>query len=74
MADDTHHVLWCFIKGDSTAFEVPALDKTSIAEVKRWVWEEGKNGILSGTDAKDLVLWKVSTELLADSSQLTSYS
>jgi hypothetical protein len=74
MADDTHHGLWCFIKGDSKAFRVTALGKTSIDEVKVLVWEKGKNGVLSGTDAKDLVLWKVSTERLADSSQLTFYS
>lgn len=67
-------MLWCFTKGDSTAFPVSALGKTSIGEVKDLVWEKGRNGVLSGTDAKDLVLWKASAEWLAESSQLTSYS
>ena len=42
MANDIHHVLWCFAKGDSVAFHVPALGKTSIGEVKCLVWEREK--------------------------------
>jgi hypothetical protein len=74
MANDTHRDLWCFIEGDSMPFEVTPLGKDSINELKHLIWREGKNGVLSNTDAKDLVLWKVSSEGLTDSSQLTSYS
>ena len=70
MANYTNRVLWCFIKGDSTAFRVAAPGKASIDEVKNLVWEKEKNGVLCGTDAKNLVLWKASTEQLTYSSQL----
>jgi hypothetical protein len=69
MANDTHRVLWCFIKNDSNPFEVTAPVNASISRLKKLVWEKGKNGILSETDAKDLVLCKVSSELLADNAQ-----
>ena len=68
MVDDTHPVLWCFIKGDSKAFEVTPPGKASIDRVKKFVWDRGENGVLSKTDAKDLVLWKVCTERLVDRS------
>ena len=73
MADDEVRVLWCFIK-DSTAFEVIAPVNASIGRLKKLVWEERKNGVLRDTDAPDLVLWKVSSEWLANNAQLTSYS
>ena len=69
-----HRVLWCFIKDDHNAFKVIAPVDTDIDEVKELIWEKGKYDKLRGTDAKDLVLWKVRTERLADGSQLTSYS
>jgi Crinkler effector protein N-terminal domain len=68
MTNDTRRDLWCFIKDDPNAFVVTAPIDASIARLKKLVWEEGKNGVLSNTDAKDLVLWKVSSEGLADSS------
>lgn len=74
MADDEVRVLWCFIKGDSTAFEVTAPVRASIGRLKKLVWEERKHGVLRETDATDLVLWKVSSECPADSTQLTSCS
>jgi hypothetical protein len=74
MANDTHRELWCLIKGDSTAFRVTPLGKASIDELKDLVWEKRKNSALRNVDATDLVLWKVSNEGLACSSQLTSYS
>ena len=51
MANYTNRELWYFIKGDSTAFRVTASGKASIDEV---VWEKEKNGVLLGTDTKDL--------------------
>jgi len=68
MTNDTHRDLWCFIKGDPNVFEITAPVNANISRLKKLVWEEGKNGVLSNTDAKDLVLGKVSNEGLADSS------
>ena len=73
MINDTHRDLWCFIKGDPNAFEVTAPVDASIARLKKLVWEQRKNGVLREIDAADLVLLKVSSECLADRSQLTSY-
>ena len=73
MANNPPRVLWCFIiEGNSTALWVIPLGET-IDELKHLVWKKGKNGIFRDVDAADLVLWKVSREGLADSSQLTSY-
>ncbi|KIM73639.1 hypothetical protein PILCRDRAFT_15072 [Piloderma croceum F 1598] len=58
MANDTHRVFWCFIKNGYNPFEVTAPVNASIS-LKDLVWEKGKNGILNGTDAKDLVLCKL---------------
>jgi hypothetical protein len=74
MVNEPHRVLWCFIKDDHNAFKVIAPVDIDIDEVKELIWEKGKYGKLRGTDAKDLVLWKVRTERLADGCQLTSYS
>jgi len=74
MADETSLELWYLIKGDSEAFDVTPLRKTRISGLKRLIWEGEKNGVLRGTDASDLVLWKVSSEGLANILQLTSYS
>jgi hypothetical protein len=68
MANDTHRVLWCLIKSSSNPFEVTAPVETSFSRFKDLVWEKRKNGALRGTDATDLVLWKVSNEGLAGSS------
>ena len=75
MANDTHRELWCFIKAksDSKPFRVTPLREASIDELKDEVWKKRRNGALRGADATDLVLWKVSSGGLADSSQLTSY-
>lgn len=73
MADDSRRELWCLIKNNSTAFRVTPLCKASIDELKGLIWEKRKNGVLRDVDATDLVLWKVSSDGLADSSQLTSY-
>jgi hypothetical protein len=73
MAKDTYRVFWFFIKGDSRAFEMTVPDNISISRLKDMVWEKRKNGVLRGVDAADLMVLKVSTERLADSSQLTSY-
>jgi hypothetical protein len=68
MTNDTHRNLWCFIKDDPNVFEVTAPVDATISRLKKLVWEEGKNGVLSNTDAKDLMLWKVSSEGLAEDS------
>ena len=75
MANDPSHVLYCLIKDDSNPFKVTAPVDASIIDLKNLVWEERKHGVLRDIDADavDLVLWKVSSEGLADSSQLTSY-
>jgi len=38
---DTYCVLWCFIKGDSTAFPVPAPSDADIGDMKDLVLEKG---------------------------------
>ena len=73
MANDPSHVLCCLIKDDSNPFKVTAPVNASIIDLKNLVWEERKHGVLQDIDAVDLVLWKVSSKGLADSSQLTSY-
>jgi hypothetical protein len=73
MANDTHRMFWFLIKGDSNPFEIAVPDNASISRLQKLVWEERKNGALRGVDAADLMILKVSTERLADSSQLTSY-
>jgi len=71
---DTSLKLWCFIKGDSIAIKVTPVGGADIYDLKHLIWEERKNnGVLRGTDASGLVLWKVSSEGLANISQLTSY-
>jgi len=70
MDNDTHLELelWCLIKGDSKMFDVTPLRTTRISRLKDLIWEKRKNGALKNTDATDLVLWKVSSEGLANSS------
>jgi hypothetical protein len=53
--------LWCLIIGDLTPFIVSISPNNYIAELKKAIYEEAKNGALQGVDAKDLVLLKVST-------------
>jgi hypothetical protein len=60
IADDTIHILWCLVEGDSTVFEVTASVNASINRLKELVREKGKNGALGNIDAKDLVLLMVS--------------
>ena len=59
---DNGRTLWCFIEGDSTAFLVTPLGEASIGELKGLVWEMVSPRI-----------WCLSSEGLADSSQLTSF-
>jgi Crinkler effector protein N-terminal domain len=73
MANNPHPVLWCLIKDNSNLFKVTAPVDIDIDQLKELVWEKGKNGVLSGTDEKYLALYKVSSEWLADSTQLTPY-
>jgi hypothetical protein len=49
-------------------YSVPGRD-----EAKDLVWEKGKNDLLRGTDAKDMMLWEAGTERLADSSQQADF-
>jgi len=73
MADDTHRVLWCIIKGNSTPFPIAVPGNATIGEVKNIVWEKCKNE-LQKIDAAHIMLSKVSSEWLADGYQLTPYS
>jgi hypothetical protein len=65
MANNTRE-LWCFAKDNAALFPVTPLGKASLHKLKHLIWAELSN-------AKDLVLWKVSSKGLADSLQLTSY-
>jgi len=60
MPDDTIRALWCLVEGDLTPFQVYAPLFMNIAQLKKLIHEEGKDGVLRGIDAKDLKLWKVS--------------
>jgi hypothetical protein len=60
-AESAQYQLWCLIEDDSAPFLVPVHTSTYVAELKKLIYENGKAGILHGTDAKDLTLWKVST-------------
>ena len=55
-------------------FKVTAPVNASVSQLKHFIWKKGKNGVLSGADAKDLVLGKVSSKWVAVSTLLTSYS
>jgi hypothetical protein len=74
MANDTHRVLWCLIKGESIPFEVIAPANASIYQLKKLIRVEKENGALQDVDAANLMLGKVSSEEVTDNSQLTSYS
>jgi len=59
MADDAPRTLTCLIEGDSSLFQVNSTGDKNIFNLKKLIWEEGKRGVLSNVDAKDLILWKV---------------
>ncbi|TDL20270.1 hypothetical protein BD410DRAFT_375058 [Rickenella mellea] len=56
--------LWCFILGDKEPFPVSVPIDKSIGALKKLVWEEGKNSILKGFDAKDLTIHTLNVEVL----------
>ena len=70
MAVDPYPALWCIIQGDSMVFDVNVPGDTRISQLEKLIWEKCKN-TLRKFDAAELVLWKVSSECTADSSQLT---
>ena len=51
--------LWCNVKGDSVLFFVEVPPEHTIAHLKKLIWEQRQNRVLSSIDAKDLILWKV---------------
>ena len=58
--DDTIRALLCLIEGNYAIFEVPiAINK--ITHLKRVIYQEGKNRVLSNIDSNDLSLLKVTT-------------
>jgi hypothetical protein len=74
-SDDISLELSCLIEGDRSVLFVNVPGKSKVAALKKLVHEEGKNGILSNVDAKDLVLLKTSSpktevNLVAHSSTL----
>ena len=70
MAVDPYPALWCIIQGDSMVFDIIVPGDTRISQLEKLIWEKCKN-TLRKFDAAELVLWKVSSECTADSSQLT---
>jgi hypothetical protein len=60
MANDTHRIIWCLLKGDSIAFPIFAPADAVIDELKKLIKAENENELLNGIDAKNLKLWKVS--------------
>lgn len=69
---DTRLELGCFIKGDFTPILVKAPRNARIFVLKSLIWEQRKQSTLRGCNAKDMILWKVGAEQLADSSKLIS--
>ena len=67
MADDHPRTLTCLIEGDSSLFQVNSTGDKNIFNLKKLIWEEGKRGVLSNVDAKDLTLWKVRMIIASDS-------
>jgi hypothetical protein len=61
MSATSQYQLWCLIDGDPKAFKVTLAPIADVDDLKKLIYENGKAGILHGTDAKDLTLWKVST-------------
>ena len=55
---DTYRI-WCFVEGDNSASYIASSSTMLMAELKKLIKEEGKNGVLGSVDAKDLILWKV---------------
>ena len=65
-ADNSTFRLWCIVGGnsqgsDSQPFQVTVPTNNNIFELKQHIYEEIKNGIPSNINAKDLILWKVSS-------------
>ena len=71
-ADNIVCVLWCVVSAEQTLtpFKIKATTNIDIGDLKEAIKEKGKNGALGRIDAKDLVLWKVSTSLWPSSSHL----
>ena len=67
MADDAPRALNCLIEGDSSPFKVKPTGSNDIIDLKKLIWEECKNGVLSSVDASDLTLWKVRMTMASDS-------
>jgi hypothetical protein len=65
MSDTT--TFCCLVEGDDTVFAITAPLTTPISVLKNWIKDEGKNGVLSSVDAKDLTLWKVRMTMASDS-------
>ena len=70
VADNIVCVLWCIVSAEQTPtpFMIKAPTNIDIGDLKEAIKEKGKNGVLGRIDAKDLVLWKVSTSLRPPSS------
>lgn len=57
--NDAVCTLACLIKGNSTWFKVKPTGSIDIVDLRKLIWEEGKNGVLRGVLAKDLTLCHV---------------
>ncbi|TDL14323.1 hypothetical protein BD410DRAFT_797248 [Rickenella mellea] len=58
--------LWYLIQGDTQPFLLPVSTDKRIVNLRKDIWERGKNSILVGISAKDLVLWKVDEEVIVE--------
>ena len=59
-ADKDSLVLWCIIRGESIPFDVTVPANASINQLKEKIYQKNKH-TFSDIDAKNLVLWKVSS-------------
>jgi hypothetical protein len=61
MADEAPCTLNCLIEGESLLFRAKPAGNKDVIDLRKLIWEERKNGVLSSVDATDLTLWKVRT-------------
>ena len=60
MPDNGFRVICCVVQDDSNVFKIKASVNDDVVDLKKLVFDEGKNSTFRDTDAKNLTLWKVS--------------
>jgi hypothetical protein len=74
MADDARRTLYCLVKCENVVLKVTAFVDNDIADLKKLVKQEKKNGTLRDADAANLVLFKVSMSVEVSTNPAAHYS